>query len=67
MTVVSVQLEDTAGMRGDTTTGRVTHLSIPNAKLMHPFYEPLQLLLISNADRGSEEVDSPADPPYLDG
>ena len=37
------------------------HLSIPNAKLMHRFYEPLQLLAILNVDRGPGEVDLPAD------
>ena len=58
--MVSVQLEDAAEMKGETTGDRVTHLSIPNAKLMHRFYEPLQLLTILNADRGSGEVDLPA-------
>jgi hypothetical protein len=60
--MVSMQLEDTAEMKGETTGDWVAHLSVPNAKLMHRFYEPLQLLVILNADRGSGEVDLPADP-----
>ena len=44
------------------TDDKVIHLCIPNAKLMHRFYEPLQLLSILNADRGSGEVDLPASP-----
>ena len=60
--MVSLQSEDTAGMRGETINDGTTNLSIPNAKLMHRFYEPLQLLAILNADRGSGEVDLPADP-----
>ena len=60
--MVSVHIEDTAELKRGTTDDRITHLSTPNAKLMHRFYEPLQLLVILNADRGSGEVDLPANP-----
>ena len=60
--MVSVHIEDTAEMKGEIAGDLVKRLSVPNAKLMHRFYEPLQLLVILNADRGSGEVDLPADP-----
>ena len=60
--MVSLHLEDAATTNGETIGDGIIHLSIPNAKLMHRFYEPLQLLAILNADRGSGEVDLPADP-----
>ena len=60
--MVSLHLENEAEMKSPITNDRIVQLAIPNAKLMNRFYEPLQLLAILNADRGSGEVDLPADP-----
>ena len=60
--MVSLQSEDAAEMNGSMPDEAIMNLSIPNAKLMHRFYEPLQLLTILNPDRGAGEVDLPADP-----
>ena len=61
-TMVSVHVRDIAEMEGEVTSDRVTTIFGPNAKLMHRFYEPLQLLAILNAGRVPGEVDLPADP-----
>jgi hypothetical protein len=62
----SLQSQHEAGVTGGTDQNRVRHLSIPIAKLMHRFYEPLQLLSILNADRGPGEVDLPTAPQSSD-
>ena len=54
--------EDTKDFSDQMTRNQVTHLSGANARLMHRFYEPLQLLSILNKDRGSGEVDLPTEP-----
>jgi hypothetical protein len=54
--------EDTKDFNDQMTRNQVTYLSVANAKLMHRFYEPLQLLSILNKDRGSGEVDLPTEP-----
>lgn len=58
--MISLLSEDSK-TNGCTTDEGIIELSTPNAKLMHRFYEPLQLLSILNADRGAGEVDLPAD------
>ena len=60
--MVSFQSEHATDLGGRASHERIIQLSTPNAKLMHRFYEPLQLLAMLNADRGSGEVDLPADP-----
>ena len=60
--MASLQSEPARDSAGRVSHEEITQLSTPNAKLMHRFYEPLQLLAMLNADRGSGEVDLPADP-----
>ena len=58
--MVSSQFEDV--VNGSMIDKATINLSVPTAKLMHRFYEPLQLLTILNPDRGNGEVDLPANP-----
>ena len=60
--MVSLQSEHATKQGGEIVHEGIIQLSRQDAKLMHRFYEPLQLLAILNADRGSGEVDLPADP-----
>jgi hypothetical protein len=60
--MVSLESEHATELGGRVIHDGIIQLSTPDAKLMHRFYEPLQLLAMLNADRGSGEVDLPADP-----
>lgn len=64
--MVSLHSKHAAGLDSEAHPKGIIQLSKPDAKLMHRFYEPLQLLTILNADRGPGEVDLPADPQSRD-